>query len=98
MDDSTNTCHREDFAAITEKAKSEETIHRASLEILRRTGVRVYHADALALLRQTDAVITDENLSEHRSPQLVGGQRNEPEQVRDSEAPFLLDSHRWKRS
>ena len=39
-----------------------EIIHRASLEILRRTGVRVYHNDALALLRDTDAVITDENL------------------------------------
>ena len=39
MDDSTNTCHREDFAAITERAKSEETIHRASLEILCRTSM-----------------------------------------------------------
>jgi trimethylamine--corrinoid protein Co-methyltransferase len=36
-----------------------ETIHRASLEILRRTGVRVYHVGALDLLRQTDALITD---------------------------------------
>ena len=36
-----------------------EVIHRASLEILRRTGVRVYHGGALALLRETDAVITD---------------------------------------
>lgn len=39
-----------------------EAIHHASLEILRRTGVRVYHKEALDLLRQTDAVITDENL------------------------------------
>jgi trimethylamine--corrinoid protein Co-methyltransferase len=39
-----------------------ETIHLASLEILRRTGVRVYHEGALSLLRQTDAVITDDNL------------------------------------
>jgi trimethylamine--corrinoid protein Co-methyltransferase len=39
-----------------------DTIHRASLEILRRTGVRVYHDGALDLLRQTDAVITDDNL------------------------------------
>jgi len=39
-----------------------ETIHRASLEILRRTGVRIYHDGALALLRDTDAVISDENL------------------------------------
>jgi len=34
-------------------------IHRASLEILRRTGVRVYHEGALDLLRESDAVITD---------------------------------------
>ena len=47
-----------------------ETVHRASLEILRRTGVRVYHQEALELLRQTDAVITDENLV-HFPPGLV---------------------------
>ncbi len=39
-----------------------EVVHRASLEILRRTGVRVYHDGALSLLREMDAVITDENL------------------------------------
>jgi trimethylamine--corrinoid protein Co-methyltransferase len=39
-----------------------ETIHHASLEILRRTGVRVHHREALDLLRQSDAVITDDNL------------------------------------
>ena len=39
-----------------------ETIHDASLEILRRTGVRVYHPEALALLRQAGASIVDENL------------------------------------
>lgn len=38
-----------------------ETIHLASLEILRRTGVRVHHAEALALLREAGALITDEN-------------------------------------
>lgn len=37
-------------------------VHHASLEILRRTGVRVDHARALALLKETDAVITDGNL------------------------------------
>jgi trimethylamine--corrinoid protein Co-methyltransferase len=38
-----------------------ETIHRASLEILRRTGVRVFHAGALQLLRDTQAVFLDGN-------------------------------------
>ena len=36
-------------------------VHRASLEILRRTGVRVYHDEALGLLGQTDATIKDGN-------------------------------------
>ncbi len=39
-----------------------EAVHHASLEILRRTGVRVDHPRALALLRETDAVISDGNL------------------------------------
>ncbi|MBN1659624.1 MAG: trimethylamine methyltransferase family protein [Anaerolineae bacterium] len=37
-----------------------EAIHRASLEILRRTGVRIHHAAALDLLRDTEALITDQ--------------------------------------
>ncbi|MGC9332633.1 MAG: trimethylamine methyltransferase family protein, partial [Anaerolineae bacterium] len=37
-----------------------EVVHQASLEILRRTGVRVYHTGALNLLRDTDAIISDE--------------------------------------
>jgi len=39
-----------------------QTIHRASLEILRRTGVRIFLDEALDLLRQTDAAISDGNL------------------------------------
>lgn len=39
-----------------------EAVHHASLEILRRTGVRFDHPRALALLKDTDAFITDGNL------------------------------------
>ncbi len=39
-----------------------ETIPDASLEILRRTGVRVLHPEARALLRQAGASIADVNL------------------------------------
>ena len=39
-----------------------EIIHHASLEILRRTGVRVLHKEALDLLRGTDATISDGDL------------------------------------
>jgi trimethylamine--corrinoid protein Co-methyltransferase len=37
-------------------------IHTASLEILRRTGVRVYNDQALEMLRESDALVSDENL------------------------------------
>jgi trimethylamine--corrinoid protein Co-methyltransferase len=47
-----------------------QAIHLASLEILRRTGVRVYHDEALELLREADVTITDENLVRF-SPGLV---------------------------
>lgn len=47
-----------------------QTIHRASLEILRRTGIRVYHQAALDLLKPTSAEITDGNLV-HLPPGLV---------------------------
>lgn len=39
-----------------------EAVHLASLEILRRTGVRVHHSQALQILGETDAIISDENL------------------------------------
>jgi trimethylamine--corrinoid protein Co-methyltransferase len=55
--------HAHAFPRLTMFSRDQsETIHRASLEILRRTGVRVYHGEALALLRETDAVIADDNL------------------------------------
>jgi trimethylamine--corrinoid protein Co-methyltransferase len=39
-----------------------DQIHLASLEILRRTGVRVYQAEALAMLREAGCPVSDENL------------------------------------
>jgi trimethylamine--corrinoid protein Co-methyltransferase len=39
-----------------------DQLHLASLEILRRTGVRVYEAEALALLRDAGCPVSDENL------------------------------------
>jgi trimethylamine--corrinoid protein Co-methyltransferase len=51
------------FPSLTMLSQEQcQTIHRASLEILRRTGVRVYHQEALAMLRESDAIITDGNL------------------------------------
>jgi len=39
-----------------------DEIHLAALEILRRTGVRVYEAEALALLQDAGCTVTGENL------------------------------------
>lgn len=39
-----------------------QAVHLASLEILRRTGVRIYHSETIKLLGETDATITDDNL------------------------------------
>jgi len=39
-----------------------ERIHHAALEILRRTGVRVFHEEALGLLREAGCHVADENL------------------------------------
>ncbi len=39
-----------------------ETIHHASLEILRRTGVRVHHEEALGLLREAGCQVSEGNL------------------------------------
>jgi trimethylamine--corrinoid protein Co-methyltransferase len=57
MDDNTLALPR---LAMLSQAQCER-IHRASLEILRRTGVRIHHDEALALLRETDAVIGEDN-------------------------------------
>ena len=39
-----------------------EQIHLASLEVLRRTGVRVYEEEALGLLKEAGAHVSDGNL------------------------------------
>jgi len=39
-----------------------EQIHLASLEVLRRTGVRVHQDEALALLKEAGAQVSDDNL------------------------------------
>lgn len=48
------------FAVLSEDQL--EQIHLAALEVLRRTGLRFYHAGALDLLREAGAFISDGNL------------------------------------
>jgi trimethylamine--corrinoid protein Co-methyltransferase len=47
-----------------------EQIHQTALEILRRTGVRVFHEEALRLLAEADCVVREDNLV-HIPPALV---------------------------
>ena len=47
-----------------------EQIHQAALEILRRTGVRVFHEEALRLLSEADCMVREENRV-HIPPALV---------------------------
>jgi trimethylamine--corrinoid protein Co-methyltransferase len=45
---------------VFDKAQCEQ-IHQAALEILRRTGVRVFHGEALRLLAEADCPVEEEN-------------------------------------
>jgi len=75
-----------------------EIVHRASLETLHRTGVRVYHDGALALLRETDAVITDENIAHLPAGLVEWALKQPPSRVvlckrRSNEAAVPLEGH-----
>ena len=48
------------FSVLTDPQKQD--IHLAALEVLRRTGIRFYHAGALELLKKAGAFISDGNL------------------------------------
>ena len=75
-----------------------DQIHLASLEILRRTGVRVYDAGARAILQEAGGLVSDENLV--RLPPAVVEQAIEaaPSRVvlcsRSGEARVLLEGSR----
>ena len=48
------------FAVLSERQKSD--IHSAALEVLRRTGLRFHHAEAVAMLKKAGAFVSDGNL------------------------------------
>jgi trimethylamine---corrinoid protein Co-methyltransferase len=58
---SDRSMHAAPFLRIMDEAQC-ETIHHASLEILRRTGIRVHHPGALSLLREAGCHVMDGNL------------------------------------
>jgi trimethylamine--corrinoid protein Co-methyltransferase len=48
------------FAVLSERQKSD--IHSAALEVLRRTGLRFHHAEAVSMLKKAGAFVSDGNL------------------------------------
>jgi trimethylamine--corrinoid protein Co-methyltransferase len=75
-----------------------EEIHLASLEILRRTGVRVYDAEARALLQDAGCLVSDESLVRFPPAVLEQALDGPPSRVvlctRTGEARVLLEGSR----
>jgi trimethylamine--corrinoid protein Co-methyltransferase len=75
-----------------------DEIHLASLEILRRTGVRVYDAEALALLQDAGCVVSDDTLVRFPPAVVEDALRAAPSQVvlcdRTGEPRIFLEGRR----
>jgi len=75
-----------------------DEIHLASLEILRRTGVRVYDVEAVALLGEAGCTVTDENLVRFPAAVIENALLYAPSRVvlcsRTGEPRLYLEGHR----
>lgn len=75
-----------------------EEIHNASLEILRRTGVRVLEDEALALLKEAGCQVSETNLVRFPPAVVEHALRQAPSRVvlcgRDGPARLYLEGHR----
>jgi trimethylamine--corrinoid protein Co-methyltransferase len=75
-----------------------EEIHLASLEILRRTGVRVHEAESLKLLRESGCVVTDGNLVRFPPAVIENAIVDAPSRIvmcdRTGEPSMYLEGHR----
>ncbi len=75
-----------------------DEIHLASMEILRRTGVRVFEAEALALLQDAGCQVKEENLVRFPAAVLENALDHAPSSVtlcgRNGEARMHLEGHR----
>ena len=73
-------------------------IHYASLEILRRTGVRVFESESLALLQEAGAIASDENLVRFPPDVVERALRDAPSRIvlcdRNGRAQLYLEGHR----
>jgi trimethylamine--corrinoid protein Co-methyltransferase len=75
-----------------------EEIHLASLEILRRTGVRVHEAEALELLQAAGCTVTDESLVRFPAAVVEEALQHAPSRVvlcdRTGQPQMFLEGHR----
>lgn len=75
-----------------------DEIHLASLEILRRTGVRVHEAESLALLRDAGCIVTDASLVRFPPAVIENAIADAPSRVvlcnRTGEPHVYLEGHR----
>ena len=75
-----------------------DEIHLASLEVLRRTGVRIHETEALALLQDAGCVVEDENLVKFPASVVEDALSHAPPRIvlcdRDGEARMYLEGRR----
>jgi len=75
-----------------------EEIHGASLEILRRTGVRVHETESLSLLREAGCAVSDANLVRFPSSVIENAIAEAPSRIvmcnRTGEPRMFLEGHR----
>ncbi len=75
-----------------------DEIHHASLEILRRTGVRVYESESLELLKSAGCFVSDENLVKFPAAVIENALQDAPSRVvlcgRDGRPRLYLEGHR----
>jgi trimethylamine--corrinoid protein Co-methyltransferase len=75
-----------------------DEVHQASLEILRRTGVRVHEAESLRLLQEAGCVVTDGNLVRFPTAVIENAITDAPSRIvlcnRTGEPRIHLEDHR----
>ncbi|MBN1220992.1 MAG: trimethylamine methyltransferase family protein [Anaerolineae bacterium] len=75
-----------------------DEIHLASLEILRRTGVRVHEPEVLTMLQEAGCIVTDENLVRFPAGVVENALLSVPSRVvlcnRSGEPRLYLEGHR----
>jgi trimethylamine--corrinoid protein Co-methyltransferase len=81
------------FAALSESQLQD--LHLAALEILRRTGVRFYHLEALGMLKQAGAFVSEGNLVKFPAAMVDEAIASAPSRIilcdRDGEASVFLE-------